>query len=113
MKAEVQANTSACQNETEKQRPLGQDNIVRSRETTLNTVTETVDKNQLSTVVLGVHSMHTDRNCLYTKVQFKEKGFRFLVDTGSPVSIISYVDFQNLDIEGTSLQSIDTNLISS
>ena len=89
---------------------------MRSRETTLKTVTESETentcKNHVKTVMLGVHSLHTDKNCLYTNVQFKEINCRFLIDTGSPVSIISYVDFLNLDLEETSLQSMDTNLIS-
>ena len=104
MKAGVKAETSACQN------TLNTIGIYRPE---LGRVEKTLGENKGTVsgqVRLGLPNVRLDMGCLYAEVQVHNVTCRMLIDTGSPVSVLSYTEFVKLGLGEESLQIFETNL---
>ncbi|XP_021375759.1 uncharacterized protein LOC110464694 [Mizuhopecten yessoensis] len=57
-----------------------------------------------------LHDVYSDMGCLYTDVQVHNVTCMMLIDTGSPVSVLSYAEFSKLGLDELSLQRFETNI---
>ncbi|XP_069114378.1 uncharacterized protein [Argopecten irradians] len=61
-------------------------------------------------VPLGLQNVRSGIGCLYAEVQVQQVTCGMLIDTGSPVSVLSFDEFIKLGLGVESLQRFDTNL---